>query len=248
MFWPKSWSATHLATFFGLNRIVDSLLEAELQRGANLAEERMYHYQALVAIASARGHASTLRMLLDLHCPREGSFLEAQVILPGLDETRATPLCLAAKNGHTGVSALLLKRGAAPDTPDDSGRTPLSLAAANGHVKVGALLIDHGAKLDGQDVSGRTPLIWAAEEVHEDVVKLLLEAGCKPQIKDDKGMSALSYAAKNGHRGIVEALIKCGAPLEDRDVWGRRPSEQARHSGHLAIAGILEAAEKERVE
>ena len=50
------------------------------------------------------------------------------------DENRATPLHVAAYNGHPEVIEVLLKHGARKDLTDDSNRTPLQDAELNKNI------------------------------------------------------------------------------------------------------------------
>lgn len=53
-----------------------------------------------------------------------------------------TPLCCAAKHGHTSMVKILLERGANPKAKDIYGFTPLSLAVQNKHEAAALLLCD----------------------------------------------------------------------------------------------------------
>jgi ankyrin repeat protein len=69
-----------------------------------------------------------------------------------------TALHYAARQGHTGVVALLLGNGAHVDDPEANGVRPLLLAIMNDHAATARYLIEHGADINADDWYGRTPL------------------------------------------------------------------------------------------
>ena len=62
----------------------------------------------------------------------------------------ATPLYIAAENGHTESITLLLQGGAAVDAKGPDGWSPLMIAAHNGHKESITLLLQGGAAVDAK--------------------------------------------------------------------------------------------------
>jgi len=85
------------------------------------------------------------------------------------DDSGFTPLHLAAAYCQTNVMALLLDKGAKPDSQANDGSTPLQLAAQQGCADGVALLITRGASVNARNKQGKTPL-GCAEAWHQDSI------------------------------------------------------------------------------
>ncbi|WP_257254281.1 ankyrin repeat domain-containing protein, partial [Endozoicomonas sp. SESOKO3] len=60
----------------------------------------------------------------------------------------ATPLYLAAREGHTDIVQLLIEAGADLNAALPNGASPLFIAARKGHTDIVKLLIEAGAELN----------------------------------------------------------------------------------------------------
>lgn len=63
-------------------------------------------------------------------------------------QDRATPLFIAAQNGHYKILVYLLAQGAEADPRRTDGATPLWIAAQMGHDHIVAQLLKVGARVD----------------------------------------------------------------------------------------------------
>ena len=127
------------------------------------------------------------------------------------DYEATTPLFEAARNGHTDVVRLLLKRGAKPNIAHDFGDTPLLMAAEDGHIEVVKLLLDGGADPNMADEDKDYPLHRAAREGYKGIVQMLLDQGADPNLTDESGVSPLLLASYYGCIGVGILLIEYGA-------------------------------------
>jgi ankyrin repeat protein len=167
----------------------------------------------------------------------QGGELESKEVKYGM-----TPLCQAARNGHTLVVKVLLEAGADIEAEDVFGRTPLFRAAGNGHAAVINVLLEAGAKFKVKDHFGWTPLDSAVESGYEAVVMLLLNPGIFLEPGNNylhgRHPGLLILAIVFRHHGIVKLLIEAGAELEYKDSDGRTPLSHAAGIENAPLATV----------
>lgn len=102
--------------------------------------------------------------------------------------------------------ALILGKGARPDTLNNRGETALLLASRAGWQEGAALLVQRGAKVDLPDSWGVTPLIAATKAADPEIIRLLVSKGADPRRRDQHGKSALDYARELRNPAVTAAL------------------------------------------
>lgn len=168
---------------------------------------------SLVAESNYADERTGLHQAAFIGCPKSVRyFLSKGVDINQIDTYRATPLWLAAQNGHLEIVQLLIEKGADINAVvDDNHRTALMLAAQNGHLEVLQLLIEKGADINAADSYHWTVLMAATLGGYIDIVKLLLENGADPDKKNNYGYRAIDIAM--GDENIVKVLKNIKAEL-----------------------------------
>jgi ankyrin repeat protein len=135
---PRQMTSMHLAAYFGLSDIVQTLIWNQHDPDTEDSSKR-----TPLSWASANGHEAVVKILLDT----------GAAVNP-VDGYGKVPLLLAAGNGHETVVKMLLDRGAAVDKVDTTGFTLLLWASENGHEGVVKTLLERGAAVNSADRYG----------------------------------------------------------------------------------------------
>ena len=159
----------------------------------------------------------------------------------------ATPLIIAARNGHLNSVKILLRYGAdiqargTLNIEDDviEGCTPLWAAAATGYLDVVKLLIEQNADVDGRISNGGTPLKAAAYDGYLDTVRCLVESGADVNARNYYENTPLDVACYRGHLSVVTYLINKGTFVDQRYKGGDTALHSAVQGSHLEIVSQL---------
>jgi ankyrin repeat protein len=191
------------------------------------ANVRVGRYGALLSSASAAGR-------LDAVC----YLLAAGAEVNGPAHTQASPLELAAGEGHHEVVRALVEAEAAIDHA--AGRTTaLSAAIAGRHVEVVEYLLKHGAQVQGATKATRGPLQLAIQTQDAHLVRILLDAGADPNEQNGDGTPVLLWAAMQRSPSLVTLLIERGAKADVANLDGHTPLYAAAHAGNDAVVRAL---------
>uniref|UniRef100_A0A3B1JKV4 Euchromatic histone-lysine N-methyltransferase 1b n=1 Tax=Astyanax mexicanus TaxID=7994 RepID=A0A3B1JKV4_ASTMX len=156
------------------------------------------------------------------------------------NQSKRTPLHVAAEAGHQEVCHMLVQAGANLDMCDEDQRTPLMEACENNHLDTVNYLLRAGAIVSHKDAEGSTCLHLAAKIGHYTIVEHLLSAGLVDiNCQDDGGWTAMIWATEYKHIDIVKLLLSKGADPNIRDKEENICLHWAAFSGSVEIAQIL---------
>ncbi|NXL68444.1 ASB18 protein, partial [Chordeiles acutipennis] len=129
-----------------------------------------------------------------------------------------TPLCLAARQGHTACLRHLLRRRANPDLAP-GGRGPLHEACLGGHTDCVELLLEHKADPNLRSDEGLAPLHLCTTQDSLGCAKLLLRHGAAVDLpSEDSGETALHVAARHCLCHHARLYLRHGARVDARSA------------------------------
>ncbi|RLN31278.1 hypothetical protein BBJ28_00027041, partial [Nothophytophthora sp. Chile5] len=166
-----------------------------------LVRERGPGGKQAVHFAASHGCAQVLEYLLT-ECSDA-----ADVNASSGGTTKATPLVLAAQQGHLECVRVLLAHGARVDLGDKLKKTPLMLAVKNGHTRVAAMLINAGANLNAYDSSENSVAHYAASYGWTSSLQLLCDAGAELWSQNSWGFVPLACALLKQRRACAELIL-----------------------------------------
>ena len=195
--------------------------------------------------AASNGSSNLAALLNQLKTEQRKTALEAKT----KDGSHfATPLIIAALNGHLNSVEILLRYGAEIESRgtlkinDQFSRacTPLWAAAITGRLDVVKLLIERNADVEGRTSTGSTPLRAAAYRGRLDVVRCLVESGADVNArKYDDESTSLMVACDRGHLSVVTYLISKGAMMDLQCKNGSTALHTVVQGGHVEIVSKL---------
>ena len=191
----------------------------------------------------------------------------ANVNRPASSAKRATPLHLAAENGHVITCETLLRIGADANAPDcSSGLTPLMRAAQNGHFLCCKMLLKeeagHGCAPTclhehkhirarphlHVHASAHTDPNLTGKKRHHSALRFSAEKGfleivallieCRANVQGKDGVAALNFAAKLGHADVCRLLLASGSDVHT-EYNGKTAWERAMEAGHIEVCTVL---------
>jgi hypothetical protein len=149
------------------------------------------------------------------------------------NESRESPLYMAAYFGHLDIVELLVEKGAHINHKDAKGGwTALSIAAIRGNNHVVEYLIIEGANLNEKTLHGDTALMLSCyknkEHSHLKIIVFLLQAGADVTIKNNDGQDAMFYVEENKDEFVSQLIREFDEILADAYVLDIVPLNKSR--------------------
>ena len=135
------------------------------------------------------------------------------------DASGNLPLHIAAGNGDTAITEILIQKGADVNAANNEGNQPLHLASETGHLTTVLCLLDHGADLGSNGWGGGSALHAAAEGGDGAVVQALVGRGldvCGVNDKKETPLHLLAGSPMINTVSAVQLLIQQGADMSAR--------------------------------
>ncbi|KAE8737004.1 hypothetical protein FOCC_FOCC017538 [Frankliniella occidentalis] len=262
----------------------DGQVRTLLGRGADLLQQDRMTWTALhhatragsrafvppLCVAARYGHREAVERLVDLGADKNAGPVDREERLHyAAEQSRHTPLQLAAEGGDLATVAWLLRdgadcwdaaswaaahgrdqefsdfiqeierRGELQDCP--KGRDVLCGVAEGGSAAVTSVLLSHWPEAVDLtlDIDNSTLLHINAARGHVDAARRLLEAGARHDVQAYSGRTPLYHAAQRGHGDTVRMLLEAGAQRDVPGNDGWTPLHLAAQGGHVDTARLL---------
>ncbi|XP_062216044.1 E3 ubiquitin-protein ligase XB3-like isoform X2 [Phragmites australis] len=217
-------TALMLAAMHGKTDCVRRLLDA----GANIVMFDSTHGRTCLHYAAYYGHADCLRAILSSakSAPVSESWGFARFVNVR-DDTGATPLHLAARQGWCRCVHVLLENGAIVSASSGAfgcpGSTPLHLAARGGNLDCVRQLLSWGADRLQRDSVGRIPYEVAVKRGHVACAALLNPSSTEPLVWPS-ALKFISELESNAKALLEAALMEANREREKRILKGIKNS------------------------
>lgn len=162
------------------------------------------------------------------------------------DANGFTPLQLAARKGHKGISDLLLNNGASIGVHDNKDKsTALFIASRTGHADIVELLLSRKADIGSQNWLGDTPLHGAVvQRGNKKVVLLLLQNKADVNARNFRNSTPLYLLSLNSWNRadaveVAQILLAHGADVNARSMNGQTPLHKGLDETNKALADFL---------
>ncbi|KPM45162.1 hypothetical protein AK830_g1415 [Neonectria ditissima] len=223
----KKMTALHIAAFFGLLPLVDSLLadgHADEINSLDSWDNQPLHW------AASCGHIEVCERLLE----------KGADINNGRETGAWTPLHMAASEDRVEVMQMLISYDKAGRPADVNAvakevGTPLTLALAWRQTKAAELLLEHDADTTLTAEDADPPVAVAVLGGYEALVDKLLQAGGDANITSREYGSALAAAASTGNANIVKTLLA----LDENPASRQRALKEASFGGFPAVVDVI---------
>ena len=197
--------------------------------------------------AARRGHADTLRLLLELG---------AADLLECRSDAGWTAVLEASRYGHVSCLQLLLRNGARVEHASDSGSNGLMLACSSGHHAAAHTILCHAPHADSLSASEAAAYsaFSRAAELANEVTKL---ARTVTRLKKEWvpiracAIAAVAAATSSAKRAMeLQLAARCAGKLERAacNAWQRRGAQRGSNGSANLFLNILSGKEAEEEE
>jgi ankyrin repeat protein len=180
-----------------------------------------------IHIAAAKGKIKWVKMILK----------DRPNVVNSRDIQDATPLIMAAKNGHYDVCSYLLKKGADVNSNAFIYGTPLHVAKTT---KIAELLLNNGADINAKATKVEDSVLHTASwRGNLEVCGLIIEKGIDVNVNNKLKFTPLHSASAFGKSDVAKFLMEKGADFDARNNDGWTPLHLAAGLGKLETAQAL---------
>lgn len=151
----------------------------------------------------------------------------------------ATPIMLAAENGHAQTCEILLKAGADPFIAVNSGWNALHCAVGSGKLETVRVLSANKKLIDTQTKKGFTPYMLAIDYENFQVAEFLFKSGANLTLQNSDGFNAMHFAVSHKKTEVVKMLATNKQLINIKTTEGITPLILAAKKGYLRILEIL---------
>ncbi|KAK0761744.1 hypothetical protein N5P37_004543 [Trichoderma harzianum] len=239
-YYPRGFTTLMIASYFGLNFAVQSLLDMDVDLNA---QDKTYERSAL-CWAVRNGFRMVAELLISGPRKKLGNLklpLRKAAKIDLQDSYGRTPLTYAIWNGDVALVKLLLKAGANVHLKDRLGKTPLFYAFCNSDREIIDLFVKKQRPIDVEnDIN--TLLFSALDNGHEEVVMQLIKTGrANLEARNNFHETILILATRTSYEAIVKKLLEAGANPNAKDRHRDPALFAAIYSQEAAVESLLGA-------
>ena len=223
--------------FNARNKNGDSPLYIAIEKNHRIMGELLLNNNADVFSTNIENF-SPLRLAMTKGGEVQDWLLTSQVIKTA-DGIGNTPLHYAAEWQLDNSVAIILEKGANPNTKNTNGETALFNAVKTNSTTTLNLLLEKGTDINARDYLGNTALHSCIRWNSKESALLLMQQGANSNAQNLAGKTPLAEAARQGQIAMVTLLLDNNADINAYDATGRTVLMDSIQSGNYEIASLL---------